>query len=113
MDQETQDPGGADAVFEGIAADLSPRGAVTGNMFGARGLKRGGKAFVCLRENGMMAFRLGADTAAHAEALALPGAHPFDPSGRDRPFKDWVEVPGEQAAHWPHLAESALDYLEE
>lgn len=110
MDQDDQASGGA--VFEGIAADLAARGAVTGNMFGSQGLKRDGKAFGCFRGNGMMAFRLGADTAAHAEALALPGAHPFDPSGRDRPFKDWVEVPGDQAAHWPHLAEAALDYLE-
>jgi hypothetical protein len=111
MESEEQGPG-ADAVFEEIAAELAPRGVVTGNMFGSRGLKRAGKAFGCLRENGMMAFRLGAGTAAHAEALALPGAHPFDPSGRDRPFKDWVEVPGGQSARWPRLAEAAFDFLE-
>lgn len=102
----------ADARFDGIAADLAERGAITGNMFGARGLKRDGKAFACLRGNGMMAFRLGAGTPAHTEALALPGAHPFDPSDRHRPFKDWVELPDDQADHWPRLAAAALDHLE-
>ncbi len=77
-------------------------------MFGKPALKDGnGKAFACLLD-GAVAFRLGRDTTAHAAALGLTGAHLFDPSGKDRPMKDWVSVPPAHAARWPELAESAL-----
>ena len=77
-------------------------------MFGKPALKDfRGKAFACLLD-GAVAFRLGRNTAAHAEALDLVGAHLFDPSGKDRPMKDWVSVPPAHAARWPELAESAL-----
>ncbi len=98
-------------LFDEIAADLAVQGVVTGNMFGARALKSGGKALGCLLKNDAMALRLGAGTPAHAEALALEGARLFDPSGRDQPFKDWVEVPAAQSEHWAGLAQAALDYL--
>lgn len=77
-------------------------------MFGKPALKdQDGKAFACLL-NGEVAFRLGRDSAAHAEALGLAGSHLFDPSGKDRPMKDWVSVPPEHAGRWAELAESAL-----
>jgi hypothetical protein len=59
----------------------------------------------------VLAFRLGAGTDAHAEALALPGAELFDPSGKGRPFKDWVSVPVAHAGRWPGLADDALAAL--
>ncbi|MGW4646921.1 hypothetical protein [Kitasatospora sp. NPDC004289] len=101
----------ADELFDEIATDLAPRGAIAGAMFGKRALKAHGKAFVCLKDN-LLAFRLGAGTAAHAEALALPEAELFDPSGKHRPFKDWVAVPAAQAHTWPHYAELALGGLD-
>ena len=42
------------------------------------------------------------------DALALAGAHLFAPSGKGRPFKEWVVVPPAHAAQWPHFAESAV-----
>ena len=39
-----------------------------------------------------MVFKL-PDPAAHAQALALDGAHLFDPGGKGQPFKEWVVVP--------------------
>ena len=48
------------------------------------------------------------DPNAHAQALALAGAHLFDPSGKGRPFKEWVVVPPTHAAQWPQFAESAV-----
>jgi hypothetical protein len=96
-----------DALFDDIASDLAARGATTGAMFGKRALKAHGKAFACLKGD-VLAFRLGDASAQHAEALALTGAELFDPSGKKRPFKDWVAVPVAHAARWPHLAESAL-----
>ena len=77
-------------------------------MFGKPALKdEAGKAFACLL-GGEIAFRLGRDSPAHSAALGLPGAHLFDPSGKDRPMKDWVSVPPEHAGRWPEFAELAL-----
>jgi hypothetical protein len=100
----------SDDLLNDIAAGLGPRGATTGAMFGKRALKAHGKAFACLKGD-LLAIRLGAGTAAHAEALALPGAELFDPSGKDRPFKDWVAIPAAHAARWADYAETALENL--
>ena len=54
-----------------------------------------------------MVFKL-TDPEAHRRALALPGAHLFDPSGRGEPFRQWVVVPPEQADEWEALAYEAL-----
>ncbi|WP_405804736.1 TfoX/Sxy family protein [Streptomyces sp. NBC_00210] len=99
-----------DGLFDDIAADLAPLGAVAGAMFGKRALKAHGKAFACLKGD-HLAFKLGEGTPTHAEALALPQAELFDPSGNHRPFKDWVSVPHAHAAQWPNLAEAALNNL--
>jgi hypothetical protein len=54
-----------------------------------------------------MVFKL-TDPEVHARALAVPGAHLFDPSGRDQPFRQWVVVPAEQAEAWDGLAYDAV-----
>jgi hypothetical protein len=99
-----------DDLLDEIAHDLAPRGATAGAMFGKRALKADGKAFACLKGD-LLAFRLGDGTPAHTQALALPGAELFDPSGKHRPFKDWVAIPYAHAKSWPHYAESALNTL--
>ena len=43
------------------------------------------------------------------EALAIPGAHLFDPSGRGEHFRQWVVVPASAADEWESLAYEALD----
>jgi hypothetical protein len=100
----------SDELFDEIATDLAARGASAGAMFGKRALKARGKAFACLKGD-LLAFRLGDGTPAHAEALALPGGELFDPSGKDRPFRDWVAVPVAHAETWPHYAQRAFDGL--
>jgi hypothetical protein len=40
------------------------------------------------------------------ELIAVGRGSPFDPSGRDRPMKDWI-VLGEPADDWLGLAEEA------
>jgi hypothetical protein len=97
-----------DALFDGIVEDLGPRGVLTGAMFGARSLTFDGTAFACLK-GGRFAARLGAGSAAHAEALALPDAELFDPSGKGRPFKDWVAISRAQSEHWARYAEAGLE----
>ena len=79
-------------------------------MFGKRSLRARGKAFACLKDD-ELAFRLGDGSPAHDDALSLPGAHLFDPSGKGRPFKDWAAVPITHADQWARLATSALDTI--
>ncbi|KAA1400337.1 TfoX/Sxy family protein [Aeromicrobium ginsengisoli] len=100
----------AEARFDEIVDDLAPRGVLPGALFGARSLTVEGTAFACLK-GGQLAVKLGDGTAAHADALAMDGASLFDPSGKGRPFKDWVAVPAAEAQAWGQLAEAGLDAL--
>lgn len=77
-------------------------------MFGKPCYKTGGKAFVCFFQDEMV-FKLSGDD--HTKALGLAGAQLFDPSGKGRAMKAWVQVPFEFADQWPDLAQSAAQYV--
>lgn len=95
-------------IYDGVAAEIvSSSPATTGKMFGMPCLMNDGKAFVGFF-NGDMVFKLTA--LAHAEALELPGARLFDPSGRGRSMKEWVQIPAEHADRWLEFGQEALDY---
>ncbi len=98
-------------AYEALAAELADRGVISSPMFGKPSLKYGSKAIACLSGDAM-AFKLGAGTAEHSEALALSGAALFDPSGM-RPMRDWVVVPLSHAERWTPFAEAALRRLAE
>ncbi|AXT85822.1 hypothetical protein C6I20_11900 [Aeromicrobium sp. A1-2] len=100
----------AEARFDEILDELAPRGVLPGALFGSRSLTYEGGVVASFGRD-RLAIKLGADTAAYAEALALTGAQPFDPSGKGRPMKDWVVVPAEHAAEWQRLAEAGLDAM--
>ncbi len=93
-------------AYDPIADRLVANGAARGQMMGMPTLYIGGKAFVGLFGDAMV-FKLAGD--AHADALALPAAALFDPSGRGRPMKAWVQVPLQTASGWPQLADDALE----
>ena len=77
-------------------------------MMGMPCVKADGKLIAgWVRSANGMVFKL-PDEQAHAAALALDGAHLFDPGGNGRPFKEWVVVPAAHTADWPRLAEQAL-----
>ena len=61
-------------------------------MFGKKCFKtgKGGKPFVSFFQDCMVFKLTGAD---HTQALILEGAHLFDPSGKGRAMKEWVQVP--------------------
>lgn len=64
-------------------ADVKPS-----SMFGMPTVKNAaGKALFGLRDDSLV-FKL-PEAASHARAMALAGAHLFDPSGK-RPMKEWV-----------------------
>ena len=75
-------------------------------MMGMPCVKRGGKMVAGFTQ-GAMVFKL-PEPDQHAEALALEGAHLFDPSGKGQPFKEWVVVPAGHADRWESFAEHAL-----
>jgi len=78
----------------------------TGKVFSMPCVKRSGRVVFGLARTGMV-FKL-TDPGAHARALAVPGAHLFDPSGEGKPFRQWVVVPTDQADEWEPLAAEAV-----
>ena len=95
--------------YDGLVSELTTHPGVTASkMFGMPTLKVGGKAFAG-NVDGDMVFKLTGE--AHARALAIPGAHLFDPMG-GRPMKEWIVVPAAQAALWAELADAALEYCD-
>ena len=84
------------------------KSAEQSQMFGKPCFKINGKAFVSYFD-GCMVFKLKGD--AHAEALDLAGSVLFDPSGKNRPMREWVQVPHKHHALWPALAKSAFSYV--
>jgi hypothetical protein len=96
------------AAFDAVVDELTATSpAVRGMMFGMPSLKQSGKAFAGYYKDAMV-FKLGG--AAHARALALAGAHLFDPMG-GRPMKEWVVVPVEHASQWLSLSRNAQGYV--
>ena len=77
-----------------------------GKVFSMPCVKRSGRVVFGLSRTGMV-FKL-TDPEVHARALAVDGAHLFDPSGRGRPFRQWVVVPPERADEWEPLAAEAV-----
>jgi hypothetical protein len=101
---------GADpeAAYEAVVSRLTASdGARAGKMFGMPSLFIGSRACAGYRE-GEMVFKLGGK--AHAAALALDGAHLFEPMA-GRPMKEWVVVPAAHSAVWAKLGKQALDYV--
>ena len=75
-------------------------------VFGMPCLKRSGRVIAGFTR-GAMVFKL-TDPEARARALAIPGAHLFDPSGRGELFRQWVVVPAAHAEEWEALSYDAL-----
>lgn len=94
-------------LFDGLLEGVVGAGVVAGAMFGSRAFMLNGKSVGCLKGE-VLAFKLGAGTPELAAALTLPGARLFDPSSHDRPFKDWVAIPLDQAGHAPRLLTEAI-----
>lgn len=109
--QPNDDSVAARERYADIARNLSAThgGVQAGSMFGMPCIKVEGKTFAGYAQ-GAMAFKLTGVT--HARALALAGARLFDPSGRNRPMREWVEVPADHMHEWAELAASALEYVE-
>lgn len=84
------------------------KGAEESQMFGKPCFKVGGKAFISLF-NKRMVFKLSGE--AHREAMSMDGSKQFDPSGKGRLMKEWVELPFDYADQWSHFAKAAYEYV--
>ena len=83
-------------------------GAVKSQMFGVPCYKIGTKAFASFSKDNMV-FKLSGEGL--TEALSLDGARQFDPSGKNRPMKEWIQLPYSYHALWPKFAKLALGYV--
>jgi hypothetical protein len=84
------------------------KGAEESQLFGKPCFKINGKAFVAFFKD-CMVFKLSG--AMHKEALSLAGSELFDPSGKKRPMKEWVQVPYIYSDKWKKFAKAAFDYV--
>ncbi len=81
---------------------------VKSQFFGKSCFKYNDKPFIAFFEN-CMVFKLNGDD--HTQALALGGAVLFDPSGKKRPMKEWVQLGFEHQEEWSIYAKAALEYI--
>ncbi len=96
-------------TYEDLVDDLVARnaGVEATKMMGMPSLKANGKLFAgYVADEDAMVFKLPAADARES-ALALKGAHLFEPM-KGRQMKEWVVVPKAHAKQWPKLAQSAL-----
>jgi hypothetical protein len=102
MEQEYQ-------LYQEIADHISKNENIEiSQMFGKPCLKINGKAFVCFFQNEMV-FKLQGDM--HKEALGFKGSKLFDPSGKGRAMKEWVQIPYKFSDRWEKYAILALENL--
>lgn len=80
----------------------------SGQMFGKLCAKINGKAFIAFFQEEMV-FKL--DKEDNQKALALKEAKLWDPSGKKRPMKEWVQIPFSHSKKWKELADQALNYV--
>lgn len=81
--------------------------ATQSQLFGKPCFKTGSKAFICFFQEEMV-FKLTGDD--HKHAIALSGSSLFDPSGKGRAMKEWVQVSNAHIDLWPQFAKAALKY---
>lgn len=98
----------AEKLFTAIGQKC--KDAIQSQMFGKPCFKINSKAFVCFFKSEMV-FKLTGDI--HEEALSLEGAQLFDPSGKKRPMKEWVQVPYKHNKIWKKYAKEAMQYVSE
>ena len=87
----------------------SVKDSITGKMFGHPVYKIQNKAFVCFF-HGDIVCKL--DPVNLEKALALKGSQLFDPSGKKRPMKEWVQIKYKHKKAWLEHCQHAATYVE-
>ncbi len=94
-----------ETLVENLSADPQ---VVQAKWFGKPCINVNGKAFV-VKFGRDLAFKLSGED--HSHALNIEEAKLFDPRGKGKPFKEWVQVPASQASEWQKLANAAKDFV--
>jgi hypothetical protein len=98
-----------ESIFDDIANALAANPNIKrGQMFGVPTVFVNGNAFMSYFHGALVIKVTGA---ARTRALALPDAKHFDPSGKDRPMKEWIQLTPASRDQWPDLADDALAYV--
>lgn len=84
--------------------------STTGQMFGKPCLKVNNKAYAAFFK-GCMIFKLGQKEVNSLKEKYV-GSENWDPSGKKRPMKDWIQVPEAYSSDWGKLANQALEFVE-
>lgn len=99
-----------DQLYQEIGEALGKKHEIaTGQMFGKPCLKINNKAFAAFFK-GEMVFKLGREEIKLLQEKYI-GSVNWDPSGKKRPMKDWLQIPYEYKDDWLVLAKQALGYL--
>lgn len=77
-------------------------------MFGKKCIKVNGKAAVALF-NESLVFKLPENS--HKHAMSIPGSILWEPSGKGRAMKEWVQVLLKHKSQFTDLSESAANYV--
>lgn len=93
-------------IFFSIGNKLA--NAEQSQMFGKPCFKVNGKAFICFFQQEMV-FKLPGEI--YNESLQLSGSHLFDPSSKNRPMKEWIQIPYSHCNKWEQLAKEAMKYV--
>jgi len=83
--------------------------AELGNLFGKQCGKINKKAFVAFYQD-VMVFKLGKETVDKLK-VKFVGSQNWDPSGKNRPMKDWLQVPNSYQDEWKTLTQLSVDYF--
>lgn len=98
-------------LFHEIGVEFENKYAITtGQMFGKQCLKIHKKAFAALFKNEMV-FKLGQQEVSLLKEK-YPNSINWDPSGKNRPMKDWLQIPSDYSHDWEGLAKLALRYVQ-
>ena len=86
-------------------------GVSKGQFFGKPCLKSANNKAFSGFFKGEMVFKLGQQEVNLLKAR-LPGSINWDPSGKKRPMKDWLQIPAAYKNDWLRIAKQALAYVE-
>lgn len=88
----------------------SSHAAIAGQMFGKKCIKISGKAGIALFKD-CIVFKLPEPD--HKKAISLAGSILWDPSGKGRAMKEWVQITLDHKTKFKKFAQVAADYVAE
>jgi hypothetical protein len=99
----------AEQEYEKVVEYLaSTHDGVAGQMFGKKCIKINNKAGVALFKD-FLVFKLPENI--HSKAMSLTGSVLWDPSGKGRPMKEWVQVAVDHKQFFKEFADASANYV--